>query len=54
MEEMHGPERSSYKRGGKVKKTGRALLHKGEEVVPPGKARKMRKAMRKGKRKSGR
>ena len=36
----------SYKRGGKVKRTGLARLHKGEVVVPRNKVKKYRKAMR--------
>ena len=31
----------SYKKGGKVKKTGMALVHKGEMVVPKRKGKKM-------------
>jgi SLT domain-containing protein len=40
----------SYKRGGKVKRTGLARLHKGEVVVPRGKVKRMKKAMRGAKR----
>jgi hypothetical protein len=36
----------SYKKGGRVKKTGLARLHKGEVVVPRNKVRKYKKAMR--------
>jgi hypothetical protein len=36
----------SYKRGGKVRKTGLARLHKGEYVVPRNKVRKVKRAMR--------
>jgi hypothetical protein len=51
----HNPIFASYKRGGKVKKTGPANLHKGEEVMTRGKAKRAKKAMRKMKgRKSGR
>jgi len=40
----------SFKKGGKVKKTGAYILHKGERVVPPSGACKMRsgKRVRKG------
>ena len=31
----------SYKKGGRVRATGVALLHKGEKVMPKGKGRKM-------------
>jgi len=37
----------SYKRGGKVKRTGPALLHKDEEVIPAGRAKRMRKRSKK-------
>lgn len=36
----------SYKRGGKVRKTGVARLHKGERVVPAHKGRKKRRSGR--------
>jgi hypothetical protein len=39
----------SYKRGGKVRKTGLAKLHKGEVVVPKGQAKKMRGRRARGK-----
>jgi hypothetical protein len=32
----------SFKRGGKVKRTGKAKLHKGEQVLPAKEARKYR------------
>ena len=32
----------AYKKGGKVKKTGMALVHKGEVVTPAGKGRQHR------------
>ena len=35
-----GEKAPSYKKGGRVKKTGLALLHKGEHVIPRGKSRK--------------
>lgn len=38
--------RMSYKRGGKVKKTGMARLHKGEQVLTKRQAGKMRKGKR--------
>lgn len=45
----------NYRKGGKVKKTGPARLHKGEVVVPRGKVKKVKKAVRQmKKRKSGR
>lgn len=39
---------TSYKKGGKVKKTGLAKLHKGEVVVPKKKVKKLPRVMRKG------
>lgn len=39
----------SYKRGGKVRKTGTANLHKGERVIPRGKVKRVEKMMRKSK-----
>lgn len=39
----------SYKRGGKVRKTGRANLHRGERVIPKSKVKRVEKMMRKGK-----
>lgn len=37
---------SSYKRGGKVKKTGRAKVHKGEVVLTAKQARKVKRIKR--------
>lgn len=37
------PKMPSYKKGGKVKKTGVALLHKGEVVVPKKTVKKISK-----------
>ena len=37
----------SYKKGGKVKKTGLALVHKGELVVPANKVKKFKKSWQK-------
>ncbi len=42
----------SYKRGGTVKRTGLARVHKGELVIPRGKVKRAKKAMRKAGRKS--
>jgi hypothetical protein len=42
----------SYRKGGRVKKTGPAKLHRGEVVVPKKKAREAKKLLKK--RKSGR
>ena len=39
----------SYRKGGKVRKTGMARLHKGERVVPRGKVKRVEKMMRKSK-----
>lgn len=39
----------SYKRGGKVRKTGTANLHSGERVIPKGKVKRVEKMMRKSK-----
>lgn len=36
----------SYKKGGRVKKTGLAKLHKGERVIPRNKVRMVEKAVR--------
>ena len=36
----------SFKKGGKVKKTGKYKLHKGEVVVPAKKVKKMKKVMK--------
>jgi len=36
----------SFKKGGKVKKTGKYKLHKGEMVVPAKKVKKMKKVMK--------
>jgi hypothetical protein len=36
----------SYKKGGRVKRTGLARLHKGEYVVPRGKVKRVKNAMR--------
>lgn len=37
----------SYKKGGRVKRTGLARLHKGELVIPRGKVARAKSAMRK-------
>src|SRR6266705_155905 len=37
----------SYKKGGKIRKTGLALVHKGERMIPKGKVAKVEKMMRK-------
>jgi hypothetical protein len=37
----------SMKKGGKVKKTGLHLLHKGEEVIPANKVKRRKDSMRK-------
>lgn len=36
----------SYKRGGKVRKTGLARLHSGERVIPRGKVKKVERMMK--------
>jgi hypothetical protein len=36
-----------YKRGGKVRKTGGAIVHKGERVIPKSKVKRVEKMMRK-------
>ena len=38
---------SQYKRGGKVRKTGMAKLHKNERVIPAGKRKKVERLMKK-------
>lgn len=40
----------SYKKGGRVRKTGLALLHKGEKVIPKKNVKRVEKAVRKYKR----
>lgn len=35
-----------YKRGGKVRKTGPAIVHKGERVIPAGKRKKVERMMK--------
>ena len=35
-----------YKRGGKVRKTGPAILHKNERVIPAGKRKKVERMMK--------
>lgn len=35
-----------YKRGGKVRRTGRAVVHKGERVIPRSKVKRVEKMMR--------
>jgi hypothetical protein len=42
--EMASP--SSFKDGGKVRKTGLAIVHKGETVIPAGKRKSIRKSGR--------
>jgi hypothetical protein len=37
----------SFKKGGKVKKTGLAYVHKGEKVIPKNKVKKVKKALKK-------
>jgi SLT domain-containing protein len=39
----------SYKRGGKVRSTGPANLHKNERVIPANKVKRVEKMMRKSK-----
>jgi len=41
-----GPVIYGYEKGGRVKRTGLARLHKGEYVVPRGKVKRVKKAMR--------
>jgi SLT domain-containing protein len=36
----------AYKRGGKVRKTGPAVVHRGERVIPASKRKKAEKVMR--------
>lgn len=43
----------AYKKGGKVRKTGLALVHKGERVIPKNKVAKADKAMKKMQTKKG-
>lgn len=45
----------SYRKGGKVRRTGLARLHKGEKVIPRGKVKKVERQMKKkSRRKAGR
>ena len=39
----------AYKRGGKVRRTGPAIVHKGERVIPAGKRKKVERLMKKSK-----
>lgn len=39
----------AYKRGGKVRKTGPAILHKNERVIPAGKRKKVERMMKRSK-----
>ena len=38
-----------YRKGGKVRKTGGAIVHKGERVIPKSKVKRVEKMMRKSK-----
>ena len=53
QEGVAGATPPSYKKGGKVHKTGLARLHKGERVIPKSKVHKVEKLMRKASRKRG-
>jgi len=44
-----GPVTYGYKRGGKVRKTGAALVHKGERVIPRGKVKRVERLMKRNK-----
>ncbi len=50
-EEKRPYEVPSYKKGGRVKRTGLALLHKGEHVIPKNKVKKVSAALKKSGRK---
>ena len=39
----------AYKRGGKVRKTGPAIVHRGERVIPAGKVKRVEKMMKRSK-----
>ncbi len=39
----------AYRKGGRVRKTGPAVVHKGERVIPAGKVKRVEKMMRKAK-----
>lgn len=43
---QHYKDIDSYKKGGKVKKTGLAYLHKGEKVIPKGREEALEKKMK--------
>ena len=43
------PTAYGFKRGGKVRKTGPAVVHRGERVIPRGKVKRVEKLMRKNK-----
>ena len=43
------PTPYGFKRGGKVRKTGPAVVHRGERVIPRGKVKRVEKLMRKNK-----
>jgi len=36
----------AYKKGGTVKKTGPAVVHKGEKIIPANKVKKVEKALK--------
>ena len=44
-----GPVTFGYKRGGKVRKTGPAIVHRGERVIPAGKRKKVERLMKRNK-----
>ncbi len=48
-EHIHPVDYQDYHRGGKVRKTGLARVHKGERVIPRGKVKRVEKLMRKSK-----
>jgi hypothetical protein len=41
-----GKKIPSYKKGGKIRKTGLALVHKGERMIPKGKVARVEKVMK--------
>jgi hypothetical protein len=38
-----------YRKGGKVRKTGPAIVHRGERVIPAGKVKRVEKMMKRSK-----
>jgi len=46
---IHPVDMNEYRRGGKVRKTGLAKVHKNERVIPRGKVKRVEKLMKRNK-----